>query len=63
MRERGMGGSRVIGMGTWDVSDGSDSDLVVCWDEGVGGLGGGDDNDWIGCDGGAGDGVGDVDPV
>ena len=28
MGERGMGGSGGIGMGTWDVLDGSDGNLV-----------------------------------
>ena len=49
MRERGMGGSGGIGMGTWDGSyggdgDGMDSDSVGCCDEGVVGVGGSDDN-------------------
>ena len=37
--------SGVISMGNLDVSDGGDGDSVVCCDEGVGGLGGGFDND------------------
>ena len=40
MRERGMDGSGVIGMGTWYVVGGGDGNLVGCWDECVGGVGG-----------------------
>ena len=50
-----MGGSGGIGIGTWDVVDGGDGNLVGCCDECVGGVSGGDDNDGVGCDYGAGD--------
>ena len=36
MRESGMGISRGIEMGTWDLSDGGDGNLVGCCDECVG---------------------------
>ena len=57
MRELGMGGSGGIGMFTWYVLYGGDGDLVGCCDECVVGVGGGDDNDRVGCDDGAGDGT------
>ena len=56
-RERGMVGSGGIGMGTGEVSDGGDGDLVGCCDEFVDGVGGGNDNYGMGCDDGVGDGV------
>ena len=52
-----MGGSGGIGMGTWDVLDGSDGDLVGCCDECLGRVGGVDYNDGVGCDDWAGDGT------
>ena len=55
MRERGMGGSGVIGMGNLDVVDGGDGHLVGCCDECVVGVGGGYDNDRVSCDDGDGD--------
>ena len=57
MREHGMSVSGGIGMGTWDVLDGGDGDLVDCCDGCVGGVGGGDDNSGVGCDYGSGDGT------
>ena len=57
MRKHGMGGFGDIGMFTWDLLDGGDGNLVGCCDECVGGVGGGDVNDGVGCDDGAGDGT------
>ena len=50
-----MGDSGGIGMFTIDVLDGGDGYLVGCCDECVAGVDGGDENEGVSCDDGAGD--------